>query len=227
MKRPVIAAACLLFPLACLVGGLYGSFLFCFSVPVLWNVGIRGLPWSSLGIRRAPLWQTLGWGLGSGLVFGLAGGSILRVFRMTGYSVAAPRAIDLEFCTIQLQQEAGAQCLMMSSTPAGMGIYVLFMLGVIGLGEELFWRGFVQQKLKRLAGCRGGVLACSLLFALAHIYLYVVLPVREGSIFLGVIFLAGLSWGWLYEHTRALWPPAISHGLAALIIWKYHFFATP
>lgn len=228
MRNYGIALACVLFPLTCFLLGLYGSFLFCFPLPVLWNVGIRKQPFSSLGFRRQPVPETIAWGAGSGVVLGLAGGWILKAFGITGYSLSAPQPIDINIgplrYVLQIQHEIGARTLFMSTTPAGMLVYVFFMLAVIGLGEELFWRGFIQQKIKKFLPVRLSVIACALLFSLAHVYLFVILPAQEGTIFLLIIFLAGLTWGYLFERTGALWAPAISHGLTALIIWKYFFF---
>ena len=228
MKRPVVALLSLVIPGLCLAGGLIGSFLVCFSIPVFWQIGLRGQGFSSLGFQRDTLRPSIAWGMFSGILLGVLGGSILSLFKMTGYSVSNPRAVELALGpfnhTFQLRDEIGAQVLLMSSTPAGLIFYLLFMIGVIGLGEELFWRGFIQQKLKLVFSKPVAVTLCALLFCAVHCYLFVILPLREGLYFLILIFIAGLSWGYLFERTRAVWAPAISHGITAFIIWKYFFF---
>ncbi len=88
------------------------------------------------------------------------------------------------------------------------------LLGVvIGPGEELFWRGYVQRKLVgryRLAGLAASVAA----YTLVHL----------GSWNLMLILAAlicGLFWALLYYWQKSIWLNVISHTLWDLAIFVF------
>lgn len=88
------------------------------------------------------------------------------------------------------------------------------LLGVvIGPGEEIFWRGYVQRKLVgryRLAGLAASVAA----YALVHV----------GSWNLMLILAAlvcGLFWALLYYWQKSIWLNVISHTLWDLAIFVF------
>ena len=85
--------------------------------------------------------------------------------------------------------------------PARIGLLIGL---VIGPGEELFWRGFLQRELEaRLGGWRGYALA-TLLYAAVHVF--------TGNVMLVVAALtAGILWGGMYLRFGRLWPGIISH----------------
>ena len=85
--------------------------------------------------------------------------------------------------------------------PARIGLLIGL---VIGPGEELFWRGFLQRELEaRLGGWRGYVLATGL-YAAVHVF--------TGNGMLVVAALtAGLLWGGMFLRFGRLWPGIISH----------------
>lgn len=80
-----------------------------------------------------------------------------------------------------------------------------------GVGEELFFRGFLQPKL--------GIVIVSILFGLVHFifnfkkYFFVIL------IYVGIGFLFGL----VYEVSQTLWVPVVFHVLydfSAILYFK-------
>jgi len=82
----------------------------------------------------------------------------------------------------------------------------LLLFFVIGPGEELFWRGFVQHRFAERWGTMGGWLAGALVYAAVHIWaLNLMLVLAAG--------LCALVWGALYARTRSLWPGIISHAV--------------
>ncbi len=85
--------------------------------------------------------------------------------------------------------------------PARIGVVIGL---IIGPGEELFWRGFLQRELEaRLGGWRGYVLATGL-YAAVHVF--------TGNVMLVVAALtAGLLWGGIYLRLGRLWPGMVSH----------------
>ena len=75
---------------------------------------------------------------------------------------------------------------------------------VIGPGEELFWRGLVQQNLQRAFGRLPGMLIASSCYGAIHL-------VSENLTLTGAATTAGLFWGGLYARDSRLAPLIISH----------------
>src|SRR5205823_3975984 len=75
---------------------------------------------------------------------------------------------------------------------------------VIGPGEELFWRGLVQQGLMRRYGRVRGTLIASSIYGAVHL-------VSENLTLTGAAATAGLYWGALYAREQRLAPLIISH----------------
>ena len=123
-----------------------------------------------------------------------------------------------------LQKEFGYRLLSMSNSAVGMCIYLIFCIFVIGLGEEIFWRGFIQKKLFGYFSTNKSIWFTAILFSLIHFYIFTILPVRIGILFLALIALVGGIWGYLFKYYDNVWSSAVSHGIVAFIIRKYYFF---
>jgi len=80
--------------------------------------------------------------------------------------------------------------------------YVSLILIVIP-GEELFWRGLVQTELKTLQ-LKYPILLAALLYMSAHFY-------AGAFLLLVAAVLAGAVWGYLYDRTRNMVVPLLSH----------------
>ena len=82
----------------------------------------------------------------------------------------------------------------------------LLMIFIIGPGEELFWRGFLQRNLQIKAGKYLG-------FALAT-GIYTVIHLGSGNIMLVLAAgMCGLFWGYLYLRYNSMILNVISHTL--------------
>lgn len=93
--------------------------------------------------------------------------------------------------------------------PFWIGLMLLF---IIGPGEELFWRGFIQNTLSKKIGENKGYVLATLLYAGVHI--------TTGNVMLVVAALVcGIYWGWIYKKEKSLVPIIISHALWDLIIF--------
>ena len=87
------------------------------------------------------------------------------------------------------------------------------LLALVGapVVEELAYRGFLQQGIKRLQFSRTvAVLCTSAVFALMH---WSVLPAHAQASGLTVLFTVSVLWGWLYERTGRLWTCMLGHAL--------------
>ena len=71
------------------------------------------------------------------------------------------------------------------------------------LAEEAFFRGFLLQGLIPQLGPLGAVLASSLLFAVSHGVVAVMVPA----------FISGVLFAWLFLRTRSLWPCFMAHAM--------------
>ena len=71
------------------------------------------------------------------------------------------------------------------------------------LSEEVFFRGFMFPGLMGWMGVRGAAIASSLLFALAHGQLNLIVP----------IFVTGMLLAWLYYRTGSVWSCFAAHAM--------------
>ena len=83
---------------------------------------------------------------------------------------------------------------------------------VIGPGEEIYWRGFIQNTLSKKIGETRGYILSVLLYAGVHIV--------TGNVMLVIAALVcGIYWGCLYKKEKSLIPVIISHAIWDLTIF--------
>jgi membrane protease YdiL (CAAX protease family) len=88
----------------------------------------------------------------------------------------------------------------------------LLMLLVIGPGEELFWRGFLQRKLSLKVGKWAGFILLLVLYTGVHLF--------TGNIMLILAaFICGLFWGWLYLKYNSMVINVISHTVWDIVVF--------
>jgi membrane protease YdiL (CAAX protease family) len=80
--------------------------------------------------------------------------------------------------------------------PAVIGIVLL-----APVAEEAFFRGFVYPGLARRWGLGAGAIASSVLFAVSHVSLGLLVPA----------FMSGMVLLWVYRRTGSLWPGILAH----------------
>ena len=82
-------------------------------------------------------------------------------------------------------------------------LFSLFLVGITpAIGEELLYRGIVQNKLIKLSGNEHiGIWIASFLFSLNHLQLERLLP----------FMMLGLILGYSYHYTKSFWVPVILH----------------
>jgi len=80
----------------------------------------------------------------------------------------------------------------------------LLMVLVIGPGEELFWRGFLQRRFQIQKGPIKGFLLATLMYTVVHL--------GSGNIMLLLAAgVCGLFWGFLYLRTGSMILNVVSH----------------
>ncbi len=77
-------------------------------------------------------------------------------------------------------------------------------LFIVIIGEELFWRGYLQNLLVTRFSKIGGVFLGALVYALAHIY-------TGNALLVLAAFFCGASWGLLYEWKKNIWIVILNH----------------
>jgi membrane protease YdiL (CAAX protease family) len=88
----------------------------------------------------------------------------------------------------------------------------LLMLAVIGPGEELFWRGYLQRKLSSKTGKWVGFIIALLMYTGVHIF--------TGNIMLILAaFICGLFWGWIYLKYNSMVINVISHTVWDIVVF--------
>jgi len=94
---------------------------------------------------------------------------------------------------------------------AGIRIALLMLL-VIGPGEELFWRGYLQRKLSLKAGKWTGFFLALLLYTGVHVF--------TGNIMLILAaFICGLFWGWMYLKYNSMLINVVSHTVWDIVVF--------
>ena len=89
---------------------------------------------------------------------------------------------------------------------------VLLMLLIIGPGEELFWRGFLQRSLEDMLGPRRGWLVATGIYAAIHV-------ATGNPILVLAAGVCGAFWGWLYSRYRSMFLNAVSHTVWDIVIF--------
>lgn len=88
----------------------------------------------------------------------------------------------------------------------------LLLFCVTGPGEEIFWRGFLQDRLAQRLGRLRGFAAATLLYSVVHVF--------SGNLMLILAALvAGAWWGGLYAWRRDLLALIVSHAVWSALIF--------
>jgi membrane protease YdiL (CAAX protease family) len=99
--------------------------------------------------------------------------------------------------------------------------YLCFIVAWAGVGEELYFRGYVQGALRKRHSARYAILVASLLFAVRHymqmLLLFPKYPIFAASAWVLMAFPVGIALGILYEKTKSLWIPVAIHYLFNII----------
>ena len=101
-----------------------------------------------------------------------------------------------------------------------LGAIFLFSGLVTLFGEELFFRGWLLQLLKRRWGAVWTVILQAFLFTIPNLPVAFVLPALQGFLYILVYtFLGiGLIGGWAASRTNSIWPSLLSATLCNLIL---------
>lgn len=143
---------------------------------------------------RIPTWQYL--------LYGIGYGTITYGFVKFGYFI-------LPYIDKTIAKEV----------PSFLNIYgpqnifhYLMLIFIIAVGEEMFWRGYVQQQLKSYTSPTWAVIITALLFSLS----LAISGFIPGAI---AAIVAGLLWGALYEWKKSLPLIIVAHIVFVLLLF--------
>ena len=143
---------------------------------------------------RIPTWQYLIYGVGYGTItYGLI---------KLGYMMLP---------MIHANATADISSFLTDYWPQTIFHYVLLIF-VIAVGEELFWRGYVQQQLKNYTSPSWAVVITALLFSLS-LAISGFIPGALAAI------VTGLLWGALYEWKKSLPLIIVAHVVFVLLLF--------
>lgn len=128
------------------------------------------------------------------LIFGIGYGTLTYGLIATGYRFFS---MFTELASVSVDR------FLSDFGPTTVWHYLLLML-IIAPGEELFWRGFIQQKLKAYMSPFFAVLISSILFGFSMAF---------SGFWLGVLaaFISGMLWGVLYEWKKSMPLIIVAH----------------
>ncbi len=159
------------------------------------NTGGKGPDWQDyLGVRRLPALQTVF------LAIMMMAVSLPLVLFLLNVNQMIPLPDFLKSAEDQAEEAIKGLLVMDNSAELLANLFIIAFLPAIG--EELVFRGVVQQQLmRRIANPWVALLVSAAVFSFVHFQF-------EG--FLSRMLL-GLILGWLYWRTRNFWVPAIAH----------------
>lgn len=226
-KQRILGLAIVVFlMLVSLSTKLYGGYLYTLTIPIMYNVIIKDRHFNSLGLSRDNLKIAVIWGVISGIILSLLCAAIFKMLNIqkinliTNMQDPSQRNIILRV----MFDSADIHFLRESISIKSTFFYFIYMLFAVGLGEEIFWRGFIQNKLSKKFSKTRAILTTTAVFTLFHLYLFTFTGLKTASIMLFLISIASLIWGFLYFYYRNIYSVAISHGIVAFIMWRYLFF---
>lgn len=88
----------------------------------------------------------------------------------------------------------------------------ILLFAWIGPCEEIYWRGFLQQRLASLFGKNTGYIAAALMYGITHLY-------ALNFMLFGASLVCAFFWGFLFKKHRSLWPAIVSHS-----VWDVFIF---
>ncbi|WP_232698436.1 CPBP family intramembrane glutamic endopeptidase [Brevibacillus daliensis] len=173
----------------------------CLGIPVwhAWRHGNLRRKWTSAWKISIHTFLGVSWGLLSGI-------SMMAVI-FGGFFWMKSRGLNLHEMALILGQ--------WGITTQGKWLFAFYMTVINSFFEEIFWRGFILDRLLKYLSTFSAILISSFFYSLYHFLI--------GAILFGVwwgfwatlaVFVAGLFWGWLKQIYKSIYPIWISHGLA-------------
>lgn len=147
-------------------------------------------------------------------------GQPVRALILTGILLFAVAELPAKLLTVidrflPLGSKAVTQQIAYSLNWASLGFWVFMAVGsflLVPIVEELFYRGYVQNRLAEDFDAPSAILITALFFAFSHSQYYLLFSAWNTGMLLTILFGA-LVTGYIFHRTRSLLPPMIAHAL--------------
>ena len=110
-----------------------------------------------------------------------------------------------------------------------LGFWVFMAVGsflLVPIVEELFYRGYVQNRLAEDLGAPSAILITALFFTFSHSQYYLLFSAWNTGMLLTILFSALVS-GYIFHLTRSLLPPMVAHALVNIPVRGLADFILP
>ena len=105
-------------------------------------------------------------------------------------------------------------------TPAAYLAVAVYICTLNSLLEEYVWRWFVYRRFERVVPRGPAVFLAAAAFTLHHaVILYSQFGGEMCLIGSSAVFVAGLTWSWIYARTRSIWSAWLSHALIDVAVF--------
>lgn len=169
-------------------------------------------------VQRQPL--RLSWPKRDGVLLGIGfGAAVGAAMLLLYYLVLGPRG----FFTGPAEEVRQKVAEFGVTTVAGFAVMGLFYSLVHSLLEEYYWRWFVFGQLRQQVPLWPAIAVSSVGFTLHHVLVlarYFGWDSPATWLFVSGIAIGGAAWAWLYDRSKSLYGPWISHLIVdAAIFW--------
>ena len=160
------------------------------TLPLIFIVKNRfHYPLSALGFSRAPFWPVVGRGFLGGVLIYLL---ILAVSVVSALFFAPPQELQ------PLMQSLGVENVFIKKF-----MLILIVVVLAPFSEEVFYRGFLYDSLRKYLGAFWGTIGAGVIFGLIHLQLAYLLPLS----------LTGVALCRLYEKQGNIWVNILAHAV--------------
>jgi hypothetical protein len=104
------------------------------------------------------------------------------------------------------------QAIYQTRTQADPMLIATLLLFLIAPAEEIFWRGFIQERLIQKIGIKRGTIIGIVLYSMVHIW-------ALNPMLLLAALVLGIHWSLMYAKYRNLVPGIISHAVWDVLIF--------
>lgn len=88
----------------------------------------------------------------------------------------------------------------------------ILLLFIIGPGEELFWRGFLQTRVTARFGRMTGYLSVAVIYTAVHM-------ASKNPMLISAALICGLFWGYVYMSRKSMVINIVSHALWDILVF--------
>jgi len=210
-----------------LSGGLSWTYAEPLMIALMFLPGLLALPFLGRGETG---WRSVAWGIRRPryLVYGAllpAGMALLCIGAMGVLGWGTPAHFHLSGGQVVVEKGGfvlgkGVQGLAYFAANYGLSALLFSVVnGLAAFGEELGWRGYLQDRLVRRYGKGGGITLLGLVWGFWHFpliligYNYPELPVLGALVLFPLTTVcASFVLAWLTTRAKSLWPAVLAHG---------------